>query len=97
MKVKRLEDEAIKVTRIAEPIMYVNENLVDVNYTVFVEAKATGKIEQVRETHRMRYLFFPELNQWLSNAGFEVLNQYRWMGNQAPDETSWASFVIARK
>lgn len=97
VKVKRLEDEKIKVTRIAEPVMHVNENLVDVNYTVFVEAKATGRVEQLRETHRMRYLFLPELNQLLSDAGFEVLDQYQWMGHQAPDEASWAGFVIARK
>lgn len=97
VKVKRLEDEDIRVTRIAEPVMHVNENLVDVNYTVFVEAKATGKVEQVRETHRMRYLFLPELNRLLPDAGFEVLNQYQWMGNKAPDEASWAGFVIARK
>ena len=61
VRVKRLEDEEIKVTRIAEPVMRVNENVVEVNYTVFIEVKSTGQMEQVQETHRMRYWFLPEL------------------------------------
>lgn len=97
VRVKCLEDEKIKVTRIAEPVMHVNENVVDVNYTVFIELKDGGKVEQVRETHRMRYLFLPELSQFLLNTGYELLSQYQWMSNQAPDETAWAGFVIARK
>lgn len=97
VRVKRLEDAAIKVTRIAEPAMHVNENVVDVNYTVFVELKATRQVEQIHEQHRMRYLFLPELKQLLANGGFDVLGQYRWMDTKAPDETAWAGFVIAGK
>ena len=37
--------------------MHVNENIVDVNYTVFIKVKETGKVEQLQETHQMRYLF----------------------------------------
>lgn len=97
VRVKRLEDRVIKVTRIAEPEIHVNENVVDVNYTVFIELKKEKRIEQVQEKHRMRYLFLPELGQFLLNAGYEVLSQYQWMGNQVPDEATWAGFVIARK
>ena len=61
VRVKRLEDDMIKVTRIAEPVMRPNENAVDVNYTVFIEYKATGVVEQLTESHRMRYLFLPRV------------------------------------
>ena len=37
VRIKRLSDDHIKVTRIAEPVMHVNENVVDVNYTVLIE------------------------------------------------------------
>jgi SAM-dependent methyltransferase len=97
VRVKRLEDSAIKVTRIAEPVMHTNENVVDVHYTVFVELKATQKVEQIKEQHRMRYLFLPELDQLLENSGFKVLCRYQWMGTQPPDETTWAGFLIAGK
>lgn len=97
VRVKRLEDETIKVTRIAEPAMHVNENLVDVNYTIFVQNRGGQQVEQINEQHRMRYLFLPELRQFLANYGFHVLGQCRWMGRQALDETAWAGLLIAGK
>jgi SAM-dependent methyltransferase len=89
VRVKRLEDDTIKVTRIAEPVMYVNENLVDVNYSVFIEEKASGKMTQLNETHRMRYLFLPELTS-LHDSVFCRLASYTWMDVKLPDENSWA-------
>ena len=35
----------------------MNENMVEVNYTVFIEVKETGQVQQVQEKHLMRYLF----------------------------------------
>lgn len=96
VRVKRLEDREIKVTRIAEPAMHVNDNVVDVNYTVFIEVNATGKIEQVRETHRMRYLFLPELRRY-QQGEFDELGTYEWMSSAPPSEQAWAGFqVLAR-
>lgn len=93
VRVKRLEDEKIKVTRIAEPVMHVNENLVDVNYTVFIEVKKSRQIEEVREKHRMRYLFLPELPDcW--GARFEVLECFGWMSEEMPDAQSWAAMKV---
>ncbi len=87
VRVKRLEDDEIKVTRIAEPRMYVNENVVDVNYTVFIEAKLTGQVKQIKETHKMRYLFLPEL-QCYGAWKLKGSGSYAWMtGNQLNVDT----------
>lgn len=96
VRVKHLEDEKIKVTRIAEPVMHVNENVVDVNYTVFIEVKATGKVEQVRETHKMRYLFLPELDRYGSSAFVERAS-FAWMSNAPLDAQSWAGLQILER
>lgn len=96
VRVKRLADERIDVTRIAEPVMHPSENVVDVNYTVFIGDKASGAMEQVRETHRMRYLFLPEL-ELLRGAAFEERANLAWMSAEAPSERSWAAVqVLAR-
>jgi SAM-dependent methyltransferase len=89
VRVKRLENEAIQVTRIAEPVMYSNENLVDVNYHVFIRDKQTSNIEELKETHRMRYLFKPELEALLIQAGLSVLDCREWMSNKALSFDSW--------
>lgn len=93
VRVKRLEDERIKVTRIAEPVMHENECVVDVNYTVFIEEKGSGSVRQVRETHRMRYLSLPEL-ALLWKGLYEERATLAWMGDAPPSTESWAGFQI---
>jgi SAM-dependent methyltransferase len=95
VRVKRLADEKIKVTRIAEPVMHVNDNVVDVNYTVFIEVKATGQVEQTSETHQMRYLFLPELKGYLIDAGFTHSSSSEWLHSQELSVNSWAGFTTA--
>lgn len=93
VRVKRLEDEEIKVTRIAEPVMHFNENVVDVNYTMFIEIKATGRIEQIKEMHRMRYLFLPELTNYQFGK-FKEHAVVSWMTNDILDSKAWAGVQI---
>jgi SAM-dependent methyltransferase len=95
-RVKLLEDERIRVRRVAEPVLHANENVVDVNYTVFIEDKAAGGTQQVRETHRMRYLFLPEL-ALLRGATFTESASCAWMSDAPPDERSWAAFQVLRR
>lgn len=93
VRIRRLEDDQTKVVRIAEPVMHINDNVVDVNYTVFVEVKDTGKVEQIQETHRMRYLFLPELLGY--GAGkFKELDSYAWMKNEPVSVDSWGVLKV---
>jgi predicted TPR repeat methyltransferase len=93
VRVKRLEDEVIKVTRIAEPEMHVNENVVDVNYTVFIEEKATGQMEQSKETHQMRYLFLPELQCYCAGR-FKESGSYAWTTTDPLTLDAWSGLQL---
>lgn len=96
LRVRRLEDERIHVTRIAEPTMRAADSVVDVRYTVFIEDKESGSIRQVNETHRMRYLSLRELAA-LRGAVFEERASRAWMSEDPPGPESWAAFqVLAR-
>jgi SAM-dependent methyltransferase len=97
VRVRRLEDEHIKVLRIAESTLHANANRVDVRFTVFVEDKQTGQREELRETHPMRYLFLPEIDVFLERAGFERVKAMEWMKEAPLGEHSWSGFVVARK
>lgn len=88
VRAKRLADDDVVVTRIAEPVMYPNENIVDVNYSMFIEDKTTNTIHQVVESHRMRYLFLPELVE-LRGSKFRELSNHAWLLNKAPGADSW--------
>lgn len=89
VRVKELEDDVISVARTAEPLLHPNENVVDVNYHVLIRNKASNGIQDVRETHRMRYLFIPEINNLLDCSGLKSLFYNRWMVSAAPDATTW--------
>lgn len=93
VRIKRLENEAISVVRIAEPVMHLNDNVVDVNYTVFIEQKSTGKIEQVKEKHSMRYLFLPELACY-GGASFSQSGSYAWMESAEPSSEVWGGLQL---
>lgn len=96
VRVKRLEDDSIRVTRIAEPVMHPNENCVDVNYQVLIEDKATGIWERLEESHRMRYLFLPELDRMLDANGMTRLNAEEWMTGKELGFDTWGGCVVAR-
>ncbi|MCK6541065.1 class I SAM-dependent methyltransferase [bacterium] len=96
VRVKRLEDDLIKVIRIAEPSHISDRNLVDVNYTVFVTEKKTGVINVLNETHTMRYLFLPEIEFMLSNNGFKILAHEEWITKKTLGFDTWSALFICQ-
>jgi len=97
IRIKRLEDETIKVTRIAEPSMHVNENIVDVNYDIFVENKESGQITQIQEEHKMRYIFAPELPHFIDSESWSNYETCEWLSDEALSDRSWSAFVVAMR
>jgi SAM-dependent methyltransferase len=96
VRVKRLEDEEIEVTRVAEPVMYPNDNLVDVNYHVFIKDKLSKQIEELRETHTMRYLFKPEIELLLRQSSMKILDYGKWMSDQGANFDTWGVYFVAQ-
>lgn len=97
VRLKELEDEAVTVTRIAQPVMHPNENVVDVNYRVFLRDKASGSVREIHESHRMRYLFHPEVDLMLTMSGFEFPTSEEWLTSAPLSMTSWNALFTALK
>ena len=97
LRVKRMENEAISILRIAEPELHDAANVVDVKYTIFANDKNSDRIERIEERHRMRYLFLSELDLLLDQAGFSRLVAEEWMTGAAPTKDTWGVAVVARK
>jgi hypothetical protein len=73
-RTRGIEDEhIIEVRRIAEQVLYPNENVMNVNYTVWVRDEGSNGIEEIKETHRMRYLFVPEIVPMLKSYRFALV------------------------
>jgi SAM-dependent methyltransferase len=97
VRVKRVEDEEIAVTRIVEPDMFANDNLVETNYQVMVRDKVTGEVEELYETHRMRYLFRPEITLLLQEAGMTLVTAEEWMTGREPGYDTWGVCFVAKR
>lgn len=94
-RVKFLEDDEIIVERFAEPVIRINENIVDVNYTIHIMDKLKGFKNELQETHSMRYFFIPELKILLDEMNMGILHFEEWMTGNKPDESSWSVLVLA--
>jgi len=95
-RVRRLADEAIKVTRIAQPVLHHGRNVCDVNYTLFVERLASGELQQFQEKHPMRYLFLPELSG-LQGSTWNGPEDLAWMKAEPPSLDHWGALrILAR-
>jgi len=97
VRVKRMQDNMVSIVRIAEPSMYCNHNIVEVNYTVMVTENNEQKIEVLTEKHTMRYLFLPELENILKISGMQLLTSYSWLSNQPLSIDSWQGVIVAQK
>lgn len=96
VRVKEVEDAQNKLVRIARPVMHDKRNIVDVCYEVFITDKVTGNTKTINEIHNMRYFFRPELEFFLREEGFELVDNIdcQTLGETSYD--SWTSYFIAK-
>jgi len=96
VRVKELENDVVKITRVAQPTMYFQRNLVDVHYRIIACEKNTGCYSETEETHRMRYLFSPEIELLAKQAGFDVVEAQEWMTGKKPGVDTWGVCFICQ-
>lgn len=97
VRVKRMGDSEVEITRIAEPTLYPNQNRVDVNYTIFSRDLRTGAIDSFAETHPMRHFSLPELDLLATIHGFQRLEAEEFLTGAAASEATWGVCVILEK
>jgi SAM-dependent methyltransferase len=97
VRVKRMKDEKVSITRIAEPIIYPNENRVDVNYTIFARELKSGVVQIISETHSMRHFSLPEIDILAKESGFERIAEEEFLSGKTPGEDTWGVCVTLQK
>lgn len=96
VRIKRISDEKIEVTRLAEPVLHPNENRVDVNYHVFIRDRETDAVKEFKETHVMRYFFKPEIDIIANQSGVEILHAEEWMTGTPIERNTWGACFILK-
>lgn len=96
VRIKRLANDQIEVTRLAEPVLNTNANRVDVNYHMFVRDITTQIVSELKETHAMRYFFKPEIERIAEQIGFHYVHDEEWLSGQEIGSDTWGGCFVLK-
>lgn len=96
-RVKKLENEKIKITRYCNPNHIKDKNIVEVNYNIEILNKDTGVIDKLEENHSMRYFSEEEMINFAEKAGFRIIKVEEWLTKNKPGENTWGVCFVAEK
>jgi 2-polyprenyl-3-methyl-5-hydroxy-6-metoxy-1,4-benzoquinol methylase len=96
VRVKTVEQNKTKIIRIVEPELDAVNHICRNHYKMIILEK-DRLIEEIEETHVIRYLFPQEIKHYLEQSGFEVLKICEFPKiDAAVDENIWNMAVISR-
>ena len=93
---KVMINENFSIKRYARPEIHPQENCVDVNYEIQVNDASGNHRETILESHRMRYLFQPELALVAKSLHMVIGGSYEWMKEVSPTFDSWNAVYVVR-
>lgn len=97
-RTKVIENSQYKVTRLANPVVHWNKNLVDVVYDIEVVEKINEIRHQFTETHHMRHFSIPEIELLAMSSGFELLKAEEFLSSAIPGSDTWGvNFILKKK
>lgn len=96
-RTKKMQNEKFEVTRYATPVMDAQANTVDVNYDIEIKDLKTQQTEKIKETHKMRYLFEPELEFFLNQNSMKLIDGQEWFTGKKPSYDTWSVIFVAQK
>jgi SAM-dependent methyltransferase len=97
VRVKRMRNAEVEITRLAEPIKHPNANCVDVNYTIFARDIVSEEIKISIESHPMRHFSLPEIDLLAAMQGFRRIGAEEFLTGKSPGEDTWGVCVILEK
>lgn len=96
-RVKEVEDDKIKIKRVAVPNLRSFDHICEVNYKLFILDKKTKTSNKINEKHIIRFYFPQEIKNYLENAGFETLKICPSLELDGKvDENIWHMSIIAK-
>ena len=70
LRLKKIVNSDLAITRIAEPECFEDKNIVNVHYQTFIENLSTKSISKIEEIHEMRAFKNEEIIQLSTRADF---------------------------
>lgn len=96
-KLLEVKNDHVKVTRFTSSKMLFSENIVQVDFKVWIESLKTSERRELSETHRMRYLFATEILYLAAKYDLKLVSMTKWLSNEKLDDKAWYGFVVLIK
>jgi len=96
-RIKRLINDKIEITRLAESTVESYKNIVNVNYEILITDKQTKKVEVLKETHPMRHFSTPEIELLAELSNFKMVHAEEFLTAERPSENTWGVCFILKK
>ena len=94
-RVKIIEQDGERIIRFASPVLDILAQTVQVNYKV-LRLRDARVLDEVDESHLMRFIFPQEISHYLQQAGFRLLQLCPFMClDTQPTDQDWNVTVIA--
>ena len=96
-RMKKLQNNAIAISRKAYPIIYPEVNIVEVNYDITITNLKDLSCNQISEKHPMRHFSRPEIEILAYATGFELLLTEEFLTKEKPSIDTWGVAYILKK
>lgn len=98
VRIKKVEDDEVMVTRLARPDIDYQSNTVTVNYEVLVKNKANNQYVELSEAHSMRHFGVPEISLLAEQTGFTLVKAEEFLTRKQPSNLTWGvNFILQAK
>lgn len=95
-RVKSVWDGNDRIIRIVKPEIDTQKNVVNVNYDI-IRLSGERLVEEIRESHSMRFIFKPEIEFYLNQAGFSLVHFCPFADlEKEVNEATWNVVTISR-
>jgi predicted TPR repeat methyltransferase len=94
---KKISNNEVDITRFAEPISKINENIIDVNFEILIKTKKRNTLDLIIEQHSMRYFSIPEIKLFSQLAGLEFLYAEEFLTSNSPSINTWGVTFVLKK
>jgi SAM-dependent methyltransferase len=96
-RIKKMKNKEVEVTRIADPKIDINSNMITVRYTVLIKNLSDGKIDELYEEHPVRHFSIPEIGLLAELTGFKILKAEELITGKEPSVGTWGVCFVLQK
>jgi SAM-dependent methyltransferase len=97
IRIKHVQDDHIDVTRLAQPIMNYEKNIIEVHYEMTIKNKFDGQEKILEEVHYLRHFSTPEIKFLAEVSGFKLLRSEEFLTAKVPGADTWGVCYILQK